>query len=303
MTPLSFCAIAVCIAAVSVAGARALQPGRVGGIVTAGLMTLTPLLWLQARSAPVSLAPLPFVAGWLWAMSHYELHRGTWWPALAGAFLGIGVYTSYPSVVMMPLFLLLTIAVAAHTRALPWRAMVLMVAVFAVAVSPIAVSLVRQPDLFRNTVNAFHLYDADRFNLRQGVREMASWVGLTARTEVYYDYFNPAFLFLTGRVLLFPLAVLLPAGVFQIVSHETTLLARLSMAGFFAAPFAASLTAQPPTPRRILFLTPFAALVAAYGVKWLLSVTGRYSRFGLRIADKPISYAAESARSARSRRP
>jgi len=147
----------------------------------------------------------------------------------------------------------------------------LLVAAFCLTVAPFAVSLLLHPERFRNTVNAYHLYDANRFNVRQGVHEMASWVGLTARSEVYYDYFNPAFLFLTGRVLLLPLAVLLPAGLFQIVSDETTPLARLSMAGFLAAPFAASLTAEAPTPGRILFITPFAAIVSAYGLKRLLS--------------------------------
>jgi hypothetical protein len=214
-----------------------------------------------------------------------------WWPAVAGALLGTGVYTSYASMVMMPLFLLLTIAVVQHAGALTSRQIGVTIAAFAVAVSPIAVFLIRHPDAFRTTVNAYHLYDANRFNLRQGVREMVSWVGLTARTEVYYDYFNPAFLFLTGRVLLFPLAVLVPAGLFQIVSEERTVLARLSLAGFFAAPFAAALTAQAPTPGRILFVTPFAAMVSAYGFKRVLSWR------------RPASFSAESTRWERSRRP
>jgi hypothetical protein len=271
MTALSFAAIAVSVAMIHVPGSRIFAPGRLGGVVTAGLFALTPLLWLQARHAPGSLVPLPFVVGWLLAIAQCQPGRSMWWPAVAGAFLGAGVYTSYASLVMMPLFLLLTIAVAAHGRMLALRGIVAMVAVFGAVVSPIAVPLIRHPDLFRETVNAFRLYDANRFNLRQGVREMASWVGLTARSEVYYDYFNPAFLFLTGRVLLFPLAVLIPAGLFQILSEEKTLLARLSIAGFLAAPFAASLTAEAPTERRILFITPFAAMVAAYGLKRLRS--------------------------------
>jgi hypothetical protein len=271
MSPLSVAAIAGGVALIYFAGERILQPGRLGGIVTAGLFALTPLLWLQGQNAPASLVPLPFVAGWLLAVARFQPGRPSWWPAIAGAFLGVGVYASYASMVMMPLFLLLTIAVAGHARVLPPRGIGIMVAAFLVAVSPVAAFLIRHPEAFRDTVNAFHLYDAHRFNLRQGVREMASWVGLTARTEVYYDYFNPAFLLLTGRVLLFPMAVLLPVGLLQIASDETTPLARLSMAGFFAAPLAASLTAQAPTPGRILFLTPFAAIVSAYGIKWLLS--------------------------------
>jgi hypothetical protein len=107
------------------------------------------------------------------------------------------------------------------------------------------------------------------------LREMVSWVGLTARSEVYYDYFNPTFLFLTGRVLLFPLVVLLPIGLYRILIRESTPLARLSLAGFLAAPFAASLTAEPPTPGRILFITAFAAIVSAYGVQHLLLLRKR----------------------------
>jgi hypothetical protein len=129
------------------------------------------------------------------------------------------------------------------------------------------VTVVRDPDEFRSLVTAYRLYDAQRFNVLQGVREMTSWVGLTARTEVYYDFFNPAFLFLTGRVLLFPLAILLPLGLWRLITKETSLIARLALLGFFVAPFAASLTAQRPTPGRILFLTPFAAVVAVYGLR------------------------------------
>jgi hypothetical protein len=79
------------------------------------------------------------------------------------------------------------------------------------------------PQLFRDTVTAHHLYDVNRFSVLQGIREMVSWVGLTA----------------------------------------------LVLLGFLTAPFAASLTAEPPVPARILFITPFAAIVAACGVRWL----------------------------------
>jgi hypothetical protein len=95
---------------------------------------------------------------------------------------------------------------------------------------------------------------------------------VTDRAEVYYDYFNPAFLFLTGRVLLFPLVVLLPLGLWRILADESAPLARLSLAGFLVAPFAASLTAERPTPARVLFIAPFAALVSTYGVQHLISL-------------------------------
>jgi hypothetical protein len=269
MNLVSLGAIAIAAVLIYGAGTRALTPPRLGGVLTAGLFALTPLLWVQGVHAPASLMPLPFVAGWLLVVSRCEPDRPGWWPAVAGICLGGGIYTSYAAIVMMPFFLALTIALAAHGRFLRPRDLAVMVAAFCLAIVPGAILLMRHPDAYRDTVNAYHLYDANRFNLRQGIREMSSWIGLTARSEVYYDYFNPAFLFMTGRVLLFPMVVLLPAGLYQILTAETTLLGRLSMAGFLAAPFAAALTADVPTPGRALLVTPFAAVVSAYGVAWL----------------------------------
>ena len=270
MTAVSLAVSIASIVLLYLVAARMLSSARFG-VAAVAIFTLTPLLWQQSQPAPASLSPLLFVIGWLWAVSYLAEDRAFWWPAALGAILGAGVYTSNAAAVMMPLYLLLTIAVAGYIGAVSWRQLGVVAGVFVVAVAPMAVSFIRHPDGFRSIVNAHHIYDANLFNPRQGVREIVSWVGLTARSEVYYDYFNPAFLFLTGRVLLMPLAVLIPAGFVQMVSHERTLLTRVSIAGFLAAPFAASLTADAPTPARILFITPFAAIVSAYGLKWLLA--------------------------------
>jgi hypothetical protein len=168
---------------------------------------------------------------------------------------------------MMPVYLLMTLALGTFYRTVDARRALVIVGGFLVAASPAIVALIRDPGVFRHLVIAYRLYDAQRFNLLQGLREMTSWVGLTARTEVYYDFFNPAFLFLTGRVLLFPLFVLLPIGLWHLLTKENNVPARVSLLGFFVAPFAASLTAEPPTPTRILFLVPFATVVSMYGVR------------------------------------
>src|SRR5438552_4979613 len=288
--------IAAALCAISAAGLlyavglRLFASARWAG-VTAGLFALTPLLWSPFQNAP-ALYPLPFVAGWLWTAAHLDDARATLWAVATGALLGLGVYTSTAAIVMMPLYLALTLVIFAHARAIAIRDLGVCLAAFAVSVAPAAWSLIAHPEHFRDTVNAYHLYDADRFNLRQGVREMASWVGLTARSEVYYDYFNPAFLFLSGRVLLAPLIVLVPAGLYEILTSETTPAARLMLAGFLAAPFAASLTAQAPTPGRMLFVTPFAAVLSAYGARRLLSARRAWS-----------SSSAEPPRTAHLRRP
>jgi hypothetical protein len=257
-----------------VLGARMFGSARFG-IVTAAIFASTPLIWRQIQDAPASLYPLPFVLGWLLAVAHSENAHAPWWAAVAGGLLGLGVYSSNAAAVMMPLYVLLTIAVFAPNRAASPGQLALFVGAFLVAAAPFALSLVRHAEDVRRAITAHHLYDAHRFNVLQGVHEMVSWVGLTARSEMYYDYFNPSFLFLTGRVLLFPCAVLLPAGLYRILTSDSTPLARLALAGFLTAPFAASLTAERPTPGRIVFITTFAAIVSAYGVQQLLSLRKR----------------------------
>jgi hypothetical protein len=239
-------------------------------IVTAALFASTPLIWRQFGIAPASLYPLPFVSGWLAAIAYFDATRAAWWLAVAGATLGAGVYASHSAAVMMPLYLLLTIVVLEDWSRAAFRRLALLVAAFAVTAGPYALSLLLDSERFRTIVNASHLYDANRFNVLQGIREMSSWVGLTARSEVYYDYFNPAFLFMTGGVLLWPLIVLIPAGLYHITNSKTSL-AWLVLSGFVVAPFAAALTAAAPIPRRTMFLTPFAALVSVYGLQRLLT--------------------------------
>jgi hypothetical protein len=275
MTALVFAALIGSSALMFVLGRRVfVSPGY--GALVAVLFALTPLLWHQLQIEPASLYPLPFVVAWLVATGNIERTAGS---AVAGAALGLGVYTSYAAMVMMPLYLLLTIAVFAYARAVSLRQLAVCASAFAAAAAPLAFTMLRHPETFRNTVNAYHLYDADRFNVLQGIREMTSWVGLTARSEVYYDYFNPVFLFLNGGVLLLPLVVLVPAGLYRILTEDSRPLARLVLGGFIAAPFAASLSAQPPTARRILFLTPFAAIVATYGVRQLAVLWRRSNSF------------------------
>jgi hypothetical protein len=264
------------IALVYLAAARMLA-SKVFGALAALLFVATPLLWAQFGNDPRSLLPLVAVSGWLFAFSQFDAGRGLWWIAVAGGVLGAGLYTTPAAAVMMPVYALVTAGVLVHRDRTTFRALEVFALTFAVMSIPLAWMLFGPEDRLRITANTLRLYDANRFSVLQGIREMASWVGLTARTEVYYNHFNPAFLFLTGGVLLPPLILLIPIGLHHLLDKATpsTLLVLL---GFLAAPAAAALLAEQPIPRRILFITPFAALVAAYGVKRLISEFA--ARFG-----------------------
>lgn len=233
----------------------------------------SPLLWTLVSEAPVLLAPLACVWGWLAAVHRFEAQRQFAWAAVAGASLGAGVYFTLPAAVMMPCFAALTVTIAVPTRAMTVRDGLAFIAAFVLVCAPFFIGWLMQPDEFRTVVNSHRLYDADRFNVLQGVREVGSWVGLTARSEVMWDYLNPAFLFATGRVLAWPLAVLVPIGIYVVIARDTTLLGRLALAGYLASPLAASLTAQPPIRSRIGWILPFAALLSAFAAvaikQWL----------------------------------
>lgn len=215
--------------------------------------------------------PLPFVVAWLLVAERWATAHEVWAAPATGALLGFGLYTSTASVVMMPVYLALTLVIFASSRAAPRQQLAFCAAAFLLASAPLAVSWLNHPDQLRNVVKAHHLYDADRFSAWQGLREITSWVGLTARSEVYWDYFNPAFLFLTGGVLFPPLVVLLPLGLFVLLRDPSAAMTRLWLAGLAVAPLAAALTAEAPVPARALYLTPFAALISAVGAQYLLT--------------------------------
>jgi len=240
--------------------------GVLPGLVAAASALLAPLLWTQASAAPSSLYPLPLVCLWLLAISQLSSTRRVWWAAVAGAALGAGVYVSVPAVVMMPCYAVLTLAFGLGSRALSRTALTMFLGAFAVVALPLLVGWAMRPEQFREIVNSHHLYDANRYNMLQGVREVTSWVGLTARSEVFWDYLNPAFLFVTGRVLAWPLAILLPIGLYYALVTDATLPGRLALAGYLASPLAASLTAEPPVAARIFWIIPFAALLSACAV-------------------------------------
>ena len=242
--------------------------------LSAAIFVLTPLLWQLADSNPAALLPLLPVLAWLWATSKWTQTRSAAWGVAAGAALGLGLHTSLAAVVMMPAYLAITLAILAHGRVASWRHYGSFVAAFLAGAAPLAATWLRHPEQLRLAINSHHLYDADRFSLLQGAREVTSWVGLTARSEVYWDYFNPAFLFLIGGVLLPPVIVLLPCGLLALAREPATPLSRLWLAGLAVAPLAAALTAEAPIPARALYLTPFAAVIAARGAQYLLALTG-----------------------------
>jgi hypothetical protein len=135
---------------------------------------------------------------------------------------------------------------------------------FVVILAPWLISWWRDPAAIAGLITAYGLFDADRLNLLQGIRDMGSWTSLTVRAEVYWDALNPALLFLDG-VMWFPLAVPLVRGLVAYLTSRRGTPDWIVLATFFAAPAAIAVIGQPPVPGRLLLIAPAAAIIATRG--------------------------------------
>jgi hypothetical protein len=210
------------------------------------------------------------------------------WLAAAGGAPAIALmpYAHLAGVVMAPVYLGLC-ALILLSRADRIGSIAALIAGFAVVVLPWLVGVLRDPQLLTAPIMDYGLYDAARFNFAQGLKEMASWTGLTVRSEMYWESFNPARLFFGGgtpghslvasKVFLLPLALPLALGFVEYVLRPRDAIDRLVLGAFVAAPAAAALIAQPLAPRLILLAAP-AAIIAARGCYPVLAGLTRLRR-------------------------
>jgi 4-amino-4-deoxy-L-arabinose transferase-like glycosyltransferase len=265
---------------------RLLGSTRFAAIASAGL-ALTPAHLIFSRQALDYMLPVPFVLGWLLCLL-VILERPSVKPALlAGALLGLSVYMHFSAWTMAPLyFVLSTGALYASGRT---RAVIPMAIGCGIVLMPLVVWLVQHPDFFAQTAQHYGLYDSRRFNALQGSREILNWNGIETRIAVYWDYFNPGYLFMSGGasltaatrkagVFLLAFAVFIPCGLAHLWQNRRLPAAWIVLAGFFTAPIAVSLVGTRYLIQRELYVLPFGVLVAAFGVAWLLARQHRVIR-------------------------
>jgi hypothetical protein len=136
--------------------------------------------------------------------------------------------------------------------------------------------------MFRDTVSRYHLYDNRHLTWLQGVRDVATYDNFQDKLAIYWDYFNPSYLFLTGGanmttatrqagVFLWPVAVLLLAGLFDLARRPRLKpIAWVLIGGLAAAPLPATLVGERYAIQRELAVLPFGVLIAAFGLSWML---------------------------------
>jgi 4-amino-4-deoxy-L-arabinose transferase-like glycosyltransferase len=263
--------------------------------IAAGLLALSPAHFIHSRYGMDYIYPVPFILAWLLCLILYNERRRTSLLVLGTGILGVAFYCYISSIVMMPLYFLLTCLMLSEQKA-PRRTFLLAAAGFVPPLLPFLVWLARHPAAYGATIQKYGLYDANQLNAVQGLRSAFGFPSVSQRLSQYWDYFNPSFLFFgSGTKLMFstnlagvflvPLAAFLVVGIYHALKHRTESINLIVFLGFVTAPLAALIVAEENAIFRALALLPFGVLLAAMGVQALWSGSvGRPLRPVLRAA-------------------
>jgi hypothetical protein len=248
----------------------------------AAILVSSPPHFVLGRQALDYICPLPFLLGWLWCLlAAVEADSvGLWF--VAGLILGIGVYSYLASWMMMPLLLIVT-WLAQYRRGRRFAPSAAAAGLgFVLPVLLLVPWLWVHPEMLRDTLG--------RYQLQSG-RVLPRLNDVADKVSEYWDYFDPAFLFLnggvstttsTGRsgVFLLPVAVLLPVGIYALLRRRRSVpVGVVLLAGLAAAPIPATLSGDRYMVQRALFILPFGALIATFGALVLLRSPSRWARW------------------------
>jgi 4-amino-4-deoxy-L-arabinose transferase-like glycosyltransferase len=237
--------------------------------LAAAILVLSPPHLILGRQALDYICPLPFLLGWLWCLLAAVDTDSVMLSLAAGLLLGIGFYSYLASWMMMPLFLVVTwIAQYRWGRRRVPSAMAAALG-FVLPVLPLVPWLWAHPEMLRDTFGRYQVTSGHTLpRLHQVAEKIAE----------YWDYFDPSFLFLsgglstttsTGRsgVFLLPVAVFLPFGIYELIRRRPSLpVGAVLLAGLAAAPIPATLIGERYMVQRVLFMLPFGAFIATFGV-------------------------------------
>jgi 4-amino-4-deoxy-L-arabinose transferase-like glycosyltransferase len=285
--PLSEIAIRLATAIVGLASlvlmyflARRVFQRRWLAVTAVVLLASSPAYFIHSRIAVDHIYPVPFMLGWLWCLKlAIERYRARLL-LIGGLLMGIGFYSYLAAVVLMPLYLAIT-CIAISVQYKRFRRAAPAVLGFVLPVLLLVPWLAAHPGQYADQIRMYSIYDSARLNAVGGAFELLRWDALLKRWDIYYNFFNPSFLFFSGGssllnattragVFLLPLAILLPLGIFRIVSDRRTVFNIVVLAALACAPLPSVLVADAAVNRGLVML-PCAALVATFGMELLIS--------------------------------
>ena len=261
------------------------------GLLAAALLALTPAHFMHSRIAMDYLYPVPFVMAWLLCLLIFLERRSEWILLLGTSLLGIGFYSYIASVIMMPVYLLMTWTTLRATASRS-RLYIVSGAGFVWPLALLVVWLSLHPAIVAATMSRYQIGQAtaapgaaaggSMSELLERSRHNVRFSELTGRVSLYWYFFDPAYLFLTGGyanvvnstrhfgVFLAPLLVFVPIGLVRLWKARQSPLDRLVVLGFLSAPLAACLVVpEPYAVDRELGVLPFGVLAATVSVKYM----------------------------------
>lgn len=270
--------------------------------LAAVMMAMAPTHLLLARQALDYVAPVPFVLGWLWCLLTV-LDTGRVSLALAaGLLLGVGFYSYVAAWVLMPTCLGITL-VALWYWGHRGRTAAAVATGFLLPLLLLAAWLRLEPGTITTIVARYGMPDATQgAAVWQGIRGLLHYYVIQGRLSLYWDYFDPVYLFLAGSpnvtmstgkagVFLVSAAVLLPVGIYEILRRSDRSL--ILLAGFLLAPLAPVLINTGNAVQRSVVITAFGVLISTYGARRLLAESRPIIRAAavVLLAAMPIQFA------------
>lgn len=235
------------------------------GLVAAVLLLFTPVHFMRGRLLLSPIFTIPFILLWLWALWRFTLQPTAARLSAAAVVLGCATYSYLAAVVMMPVYLIVTLAIG--VRHLGMKPAIRAGVAFGITLVPMLVWYLTHPERNAEIVSAYQL---------EAGSPLARWVRL------YWAFFDPAFLFISGDSSLtnstreagyFPMAfaVLLPVGLYALWRAAQPVSVAI-VVGFLTAPLIAVMSGALEM-NRVMFGIPFGVLVASHGVHVLLQNT------------------------------
>jgi hypothetical protein len=136
------------------------------------------------------------------------------------------------------------------------------------------------PDMLRDTIGRYNVYDVRHLSPLQGVKDFLNYNNVQERISVYWDYFNPAYLFFAGGsnlttatrragVFLVPVAGFLVVGVYDLWQRHSSAVSIVLLTGLALAPLPATLVDERYAIQRALLVLPFGVLISVFGIAFL----------------------------------
>jgi 4-amino-4-deoxy-L-arabinose transferase-like glycosyltransferase len=257
-------------------------------VFAATLLMLAPVHFTQSRIATGQIGTITFVLAWLVFLVRYVRDRQRRDLFLATLLLGIGTYAYAGGLIMMPVYFLLSLAVAARCRANGTTKETLSIACagFGLAVLPLAIFHLLHVSHLRSVAT---YYTHGEYNNNLGWRGFFQ-ADVIRHLDAWWDCYNLGKLFFAGdgdlrfstRVtghFVLATGVLMAIGVPQSRRLLTFEMWTVLLTGLAIATLPAALVSNSEIKRWLTFV-PFAILAATCGIEWMVADRRRFVRAG-----------------------